>query len=259
MGWLDKRLHPDKKNILELLYDLMHHDLDKSHSLMEGMEVVGKFNQLKQIIEAHHPNKLTASIKEFTLDESEQECAYVFHYMLFNDKDVPIMDNHCFYGAIHTSLKEVESRPLTNGAQYLDSDTPDEHALSLAMQKLTSEFRVDEQGNKEFYMQGISENNMGRVGFDLLSDETKEKMNASPELCAEWISFQMKLFDYISDSHEFITEVKLTAANLEATTGTPPETWITDMDNSIKKIRSSLEAHKAYQFNHRPPANTTFA
>lgn len=212
---------------LEKIYVLTHNndEFDTEPTLKK----VTTFYKLKEMAYPVYQDRFQANITP------NEDGSYTFSFSI---KDI-MDEQELVYGYTEKDILALKERELTNNSELLDNNTVIREGLDVALNKV----KYDHKQNK---LEGVTSANQGRVNLHLLDEETKQKMAINQRVAQEWISLQMKCFDYYAEQRSSLESIN--GLDIPRVIGTENE-WIYHFAQSINEIKTNTQENIAKEFN----------
>lgn len=209
---------------LEHLYELTHNN--ESLDTQSAFKKINCFYELSKMVSPCYEDKFQASVKK-------ENGNYVFSFSITG-----VMDKQkLVYGKAENDILSIKNTELTNRGRLLDTDSVTGEGVIKALDKVDYIMNGRVYGifspNKDIY-----EFNKKELHLNLLNNLMKEKMAREPRIIQEWVSLQMKCFDY----YNYSVQGNIDLNNVFETRGTP-KAWFYEAYVYINEIKKETKAN----------------
>ncbi|WP_063657499.1 hypothetical protein [Candidatus Arsenophonus triatominarum] len=215
----------NKSEALKHIYELTHNNDGLSNQ--EVFKKIVSFHKLSEMVYPSYKDKFQASIKQ-----EKENCIFTFSI-------TGVIDEHQFvYGVKNTKkdISAIKEAELTNKSGFLETNNLKKsenvfNALDKISYMPNGEIKGISAPTKEIYFL-----NKRNFHLNLLNDFTKEKMVQEPRIIQEWISLQIKCFDYYNNSAQRYIDV-----NEVFDTRRTPKEWLYKAYANLHKIEEKAK------------------
>lgn len=218
-----------KSKALKKIYDLTHNDHEPDTE--SALKTITSFYQLKEMIYPGFQDRFQASVTE------NEDGTYTFTFSIKDAMD----ERKLVYGNFEKDVHAFSARKLTNNSEFLDTSNVSREGVDATLAKVAYDIALNK-------LEGISSPNQDRLYLHLLSERTKQKMGFDQRLAQEWITLQMKCFDYYALQRSSLDSIE--GMDLTKTIGTENE-WIYDFARSMSDIKRNIQKPLAEKFNNK--------
>lgn len=208
---------------LDKAFDALHtltqeSDIPLNHK--QFTDKVSAFFTLHQSLKSEYQPNLTLNNIDFHGELKLQ-------VTLTNKAETPLLSRAFTLSHSLEDIHVIKTRPLTDGAGFLNTDLKKQHAndLNTAISTLRYELTATEHMTEpkpltslnlsNFHVVGVDSQNQRRLDLKFFGSEPEIllKISQSPKLIQEWVSDQMKIFDHIADFNQTLNNIYLSIPN----------------------------------------------